>query len=278
MNIIIHNGLIFEKNGVIMKINFKKIITDISADELTIYAAQASYYITVSAFPFIMMMISLTGFLIPRETVYSAISGVVPQIIKPVVLKLADELLKKSIPIISFGAITALWSASRGFAAVERGICRVYQTAKKRNFVVSSVYSVIYTFLFMGVLVLTLIFQVFGNFLIDFFYIYQYGMFIKWVLFLVIVSVFFCLIYYIFSGRKQNFFMHMAGAGVSALGWIIFSKLYSVYINNFSNYSYIYGSLTAVVLILLWIYVCVIILLFGAEINKLMMKRSDYFG
>lgn len=260
-----------------MKRYLVKIIKDISADELTVYSAQASYYITVSAFPFIMMLISLTGFFIPKEAVYSAISNVIPDIIKPAVLKLADELLGKSIPIISFGAVAALWSASRGFAAVERGICRVYGAYKKRNFLVSAIYSGLYTLLFMGVLVLTLMLQVSENILINFFKLDEYGMFIRGVMLFVIVSLVFCLIYYIFSGRINNFFRHFPGACISALGWVLFSKLYSVYIDNFSNYSYIYGSLTAVVLMLLWIYVCVIILLFGAEVNKLMMKRSEYF-
>lgn len=256
--------------------NLKKFITDIAADELTVYSAQASYYITVSAFPFIMMMISLTGFFIPRETVFSAISNIIPEIIKPVILKLVDELLEKSVSLISFGAVTALWSASRGVAAVERGICRVYETGKKRNFIASALYSIVYTLLFMGVLILTLLFQVFGDLIIEFLDINRYAILLRGIIFFCVAVIVFCLMYYIFSGREKGFLKHLPGAVVSAFGWILFSRLYSVYIENFSNYSYIYGSLTAVVLMLLWIYVCVIILLFGAEVNKLMMKRSDF--
>ena len=60
----------------------------------------------------------------------------------------------------------------------------------------------------------------------------------------------------------------LAGAFFAAACWIIFSIAYSVYIDTFSDYTYFYGSLTAVVLLMLWVYICMNIFLYGAQINK----------
>jgi len=67
--------------------------------------------------------------------------------------------------------------------------------------------------------------------------------------------------------------MEFPGAIISAAGWVGFSALYSFYITHFANYSYLYGSLTAIVLLMLWLYFCMNILFFGAEVNVLITSR-----
>ena len=67
----------------------------------------------------------------------------------------------------------------------------------------------------------------------------------------------------------------MPGALFTGAGWILFSYIFSVYINNFSNYSRIYGSLTAIVLLMLWLYSCMTILLYGAEVNMEIIRHKN---
>ena len=74
--------------------------------------------------------------------------------------------------------------------------------------------------------------------------------------------------------RKHSMRSQIPGALFSTAGWIIFSALFSVYFNNFSNYSYMYGSLTAVVVLMLWLYICICILLIGAEINYFLERHN----
>ena len=81
------------------------------------------------------------------------------------------------------------------------------------------------------------------------------------------LTVIFALIYMSFSGRKIPLKRHFPGAVFTTFGWIIFSVLFSFYIDNFANYSYLYGSLAAIVLMMLWVYSCMIIFLIGGEIN-----------
>ena len=67
--------------------------------------------------------------------------------------------------------------------------------------------------------------------------------------------------------HKHTLRSQVPGGVFATLGWIIFSYLFSIYFNHFSNFSYMYGSLTAIVVVMLWLYICICILLVGAEIN-----------
>ena len=86
------------------------------------------------------------------------------------------------------------------------------------------------------------------------------------------MALFFSFLYYT-VGRKSHLFgkkfiCHVPGALIAAAGWSLFSYVYSLYTLVFPSASYIYGSLGAIVLLMLWLYMCMNILLIGAEINK----------
>ena len=68
---------------------------------------------------------------------------------------------------------------------------------------------------------------------------------------------------------------HVPGAVLSAAGWMIFSYVFSMYIDKFSGFSNMYGSLTTLILIMLWLYFGMYITLIGAEFNQLLAKRRE---
>ena len=259
----------------------EKIIAEIFADQITVYSAQASFYLIISAFPFVMLLISLIGYFmpIPKQSIIASVEAFLPDTVKPALSVVADELFGKSIRVVSVTAITALWTASRGIAAVERGIRKVYKTPDRTIFIAEYAASIVYTVIFIAIILLTLVLQVFGNVIVDFAekYIVFNGteiVLIKGVLFFIMMCFVFQLMYYIFDRRRIKIKFHLPGAAFSAAGWMIFSNIFSIYIDNFANYSYIYGSLTAVVLMMLWLYFCVMILLLGAEINSCIYNKK----
>ena len=90
---------------------------------------------------------------------------------------------------------------------------------------------------------------------------------IRTLLAIALMTISFSLMYKILPNTKTHLRHQIPGAVFSALGWMIFSLVYSIYIDNFSNYSYTYGSLAAVILLMLWLYFCMYIFLIGAELN-----------
>ena len=93
--------------------NVVRLIKDVADDELTVYAAQASYYIIISAFPFAMLLLSLVGFVMPdqKQTIIETVQAIVPEMLRPTVSVLGDELFEKSVSLISLSALTSLWTA-----------------------------------------------------------------------------------------------------------------------------------------------------------------------
>ena len=82
-----------------------------------------------------------------------------------------------------------------------------------------------------------------------------------------LLSIVFTSLYTYVPVHKHTLRSQVPGGVFATLGWIIFSYLFSIYFNHFSNFSYMYGSLTAIVVVMLWLYICICILLIGAEIN-----------
>lgn len=255
-------------------------------DNVMVYAAQAAYYLVLSVIPFIMILLSVIQFFIPidKAEIIRRIPAVFSLEIQAYFKGIINEIFSKpAISLISVSAVTTLWSASRGFAAVERGVKNVYKIPKRKFFIVNILLSFLYTVIFTVVLILFLGVIVFGKavlFIIDK-HISWFSLdisFLEYIIFFLVAVAFFMILYASFTSRKIPLRCHLPGALFTGAGWILFSYIFSIYINNFANYSRIYGSLTAIVLMMLWLYSCMTILLYGAELNMelIRFKKIEY--
>jgi membrane protein len=184
--------------------------------------------------------------------------------------------------LISITAITALWSAGKGFFAIMKGMNSVYEINETRKSIFLRLLSTIYTLIFAILLIASMVLLVFGNRL----YIWIEQKFpvlkdlalliisLRTIVGLIILLVFFLFIYVVIPNRKTRFINELPGALVSAGGWMAFSYAFSYYIDHYSNYASMYGSLTAIVLFMLWMYCCMYILFIGAEINLLVENKA----
>lgn len=256
----------------------KRFFDKYKKDEVTVYAAQSSFFIIIAFFPFIMLLLTLVQLIpaIQKSDLMELMVAIVPDMLDALVVGIIDDLYTKSpATIISLSAIAALWSASRGIQGIERGLNRVYESPMNRSYLIRRLISSGYTLLFIAACVGSLLLLVLGSSIYSFVVKWFPGLagFADLVYSLRSIAVLFLLII-VFSGlykwlpqKHHTLKSQMPGALFSTLGWIVFSALFSIYFNNFSNYSYMYGSLTAVVVLMLWLYICICILFIGAEIN-----------
>ena len=257
-------------------------------DNVGVYAAQASFFIIIAAIPFIMLLLSLLKLVLPIElaSVEEVILTVVPPSMQEIFLRIAIELFGKSgsVSIISITAVTTLWLSSRGVMALYQGLNTVYH-ADIRNYFYVRAMSIIYTFLFLIVIAFSIIVFVFGGTAQTMLLLYAppIGRALSWIMkargFILfgMLTVFFTALYTFLPRKKPHlkFLKQFPGAVAAAAGWMIFTYIYTIYIENFSNYSYVYGSLTAVVFLMLWLYFCMNIFMFGAQLNK--MLETHFF-
>jgi len=271
----------------------KAILKTFEDDKLKVYAAQASFFIIISAIPFIMLLISLSRYILPIEItdMLSAAESVIPSTYDDYMSTIMDEIFTRSaLPLASVTAVMTLWSASRGLNAVGSGIRNVYGRKTGSNFVFNIIRSIIYTATFILILVISLVVLVFGreigyilseNFMV-LSAIFNIIISCRVIIFLAVLTIFFSILYstminFGFRGNERiaKFRDQLPGAFVAAIGWVVYSFFYSLYLRFFPSASYIYGSLAAVVLLMLWLYFCMIILLVGAEVNKYLLRFGD---
>ncbi|KIR01910.1 Inner membrane protein YihY, formerly thought to be RNase BN [Lachnospiraceae bacterium TWA4] len=245
------------------------------------------FFIVISAFPMLMLLLSIIQFVSPeiKDSMIHYICQLTPDRLSTFVTDCINEIYTKSSGgTLSFSVIATLWSASKGFNAIQIGLNKIYKTTKELHFIVFRLVNIIYTFIFLIIFWLFLVTMMFGDILKKLIAkhlptlsnsISPY-LHLRLILAIIVLIAFFTMMYGTFPGRRAIFIRQLPGAIFAAFGWIGFSYGYAFYMNHFSNFSYMYGSLTAIILLLLWVYFSMIILLLGAEFNILYPRIKSF--
>ena len=245
---------------------------------IPIYAGYAAYFIILAAFPMVMLFLNILSYTsLSGGTLLELLETILPGALMPLVTRLLSSMFESSSgTMVSVTALTALWAASRGLYGILKGLNRMYGVQEDRGYLVTRSLSVVYTFLFLLVLVLTLALHVFGQTILS--QITQTDLHLfnllwkiisnRFLLLLVIQTGLFTAMYMFLPNRRNGFMASLPGAILASLGWQVFSHVFSIYVDNFSNYSTVYGSLSAVAIAMLWLYTCMSIIFYGGALNK----------
>lgn len=264
--------------------NIRNILHKFRDDYVAIFSAQAAFFIILSFFPFIMFLLTLLQYVPLRESeLMRTLTDILPKALNSFVIVIINEVYERgSGAIISVTAITALWSASKAFLGIVRGLNSVYGIPETRGYIRLRIISAFYTLVFTILLIITLIFLVFGNSL----YLWIQAKFpalqelalllisVRTLISLTILATFFLIMFVFIPNRKTRAIYELPGALLAAAGWLSFSFLYSFYIDHMKDFSSTYGSLTAIILLMLWVYFCMYILFIGAECNVIIQDSN----
>ncbi len=266
--------------------HIRRFIDRIAEDRLGLYAAQASFFIVFSVTPFIMLLITLAKYFLPMDldVLLTEIYNYIPRSLAVVLSDIIMDAFDSSVGLISVSAVSALWLASKGIGALFLGLNNIFKPEKSFGYIYTKAVSVLYTVLLIAVLVLTVAILGFGQFVFEkiahipilspLVGILTSLLRFRHILVMLVLTVTFAS-FYTFLPRNKSFVKQLPGAAFAATGWTVFSHIYSIYIESFSGYSYLYGSLAAIIFLMLWLYICMNILLYGAELNKL--REENFF-
>jgi len=252
-------------------------------DHITVYGAQAAFFVMISTVPFVMLVTALLQFVMPmtQSQLSRLAMDVVPMALRSYVVRIIDELYNQtSISLISVTAVSALWAVSRSLFALAGGLKDIYDTQETRGYIRLRITALLHTILLLILLLFSLGILVFGNRIQMLLeqrlpFLAQFSaciISVRTLLALTLLSLVFALMYKILPNTKSGFRQQLPGAVFSSLGWMIFSLAYSLYMDHYARVSYLYGSLTAIVLWMLWLYFCMNIFLIGAEINAWLLE------
>lgn len=252
---------------------------------IAIYSAQAAFFMLLSAVPLLMFSVILLGALAPFDIigVQQIMTEIFTENITGRLAEFVAEVKKHStVPLASVTMVFLVWAATKGIRSLSAGIDAIYAYGEEYNFIQLAIRSVGYAFAMIlvfiiafGILVLAaplenLLHNFLGQWADMILGLINAGN----VIFYGALTVLFAAAYKSLAKSNLNFKQQLPGAAFAAAGWIIYSVGYSIYIRYFSSYSAIYGSFGAIMLFMLWLYMCMNILLCGALLNKLIAQKG----
>ncbi len=258
-------------------------------DDLTGRSAQLSYYFFLSLFPGLIFISSLIGLVAGshmqlRDHLLDSFGTFLPPAAYTLVVGTLTEVMKSSTAGKAFlGILFAFWSATSGLSAVQdtlNGVCQVKESRPlwKSTLIAMALTVVVVS---LGMLAITAFF--YGGALVEF-VSSQIGLsagltflwkLIQWPLAVFLLSLTFAVVYYYAPDvRRVQFRWITPGSIIGILGWVAVSAIFRAYLHFFNHYSVTYGSLGAVIILLLWFYLSGFMLLLGAEVNSVLDQIS----
>lgn len=261
---------------------FIQITTDISEDHVGAYAAQTAYFFMLCFIPIILLLLTLVRYTpVTKADVMTAVIRVFPTSVDSMITSIVNQVYNQSMGIIPVTVVVALWSAGKGVLAMTSGLNCIYKCPETRNYVLLRIRATLYTVMFIIVIIFLLVLSVFGNSLNLF--VAEYVPIIKnladWlirartVITPAVLMIFCLLIYKFLPNRRDRLIKQLPGAVFAAIGWMVVSWIFSVYVDIFQGFTSMYGSLTTIVLIMLWMYFCMYSILLGGEVNLIMYDK-----
>lgn len=250
--------------------------------KIPVYASHAGYFIVLAVFPSLVLLLSLlryTGLSVDALT--EMLEGVIPQALLPAAKRLVvSTYVNTSGAVVSISVLTALWSASRGIHGLMTGLNAIYDVEESRGYWYTRGISMLYTFLFLLVLLLTLVLHVFGSSLLGMLSLSDNSVLaflweiidFRFFLLVFIQTVLFTAMFMVLPNQHNRLRSSLPGALLASCGWLIFSHLFSIYVQYFTGYANIYGSVYAVALSMLWLYFCISIVFYGGALNQFLIR------
>ncbi|MCQ4322734.1 YihY/virulence factor BrkB family protein [Stutzerimonas stutzeri] len=263
----------------------KRTFKEFSNDDMTTYASALAYRAIFSLFPFLLFLISLLGLLDLQEFftwLREQVSLVLPPDALSLVNPVIDEMQEKKGGFLSFGILLALWSASIGVRSLMNAMNKAYDVEEGRPTWKLILLSVVYTIGLALILLATAALMIVGPQVIEWL-ADQVGLkdivvtlwtWLRWPVVVVLMMLVLAVIYYVTPDVEQEFRFITPGSVLAVIVWIAASTAFGLYVQNFGNYDATYGSIGAVIVLLLYFYISAAVLLFGAEMNAVIEHAS----
>ncbi len=253
-------------------------------NDLVTYANSLTFKLILAIFPFIIALLAFLGFLsLPTEKITYAIVLDMPKEIGEMMSHYISEVLeKRSISLLSSSAIIAIYSASAGFHTMIKGVCNCYDINENRGFfktrLIGLLLMLLFVFVIIAILYIVIFWDIINSFLI------KIGVFEKIPHFIttlvthsivaVAIVIFLVSLYKFAISIKLKIKCLLPGVFFTIISWFIVSKLFNIYISNFSKYSVIYGSIGAIFVFGIWLFLLSFLILMGAQINAIINDKK----
>lgn len=251
--------------------------------EASTFASASSFYVFLSIIPLIALLFTIIPYTpLTQEMITDFFVNALPPTFETFIHTVVVQVYGENILLLIVSALILLWSAGKGMQAITRGLNSVNGVrSEKRNFFFLRAEACLYTVIFIIFLVITFALVVFGKWLLDTLSshiginlsVYQNLIDFRYSFEWIILTVIFSLMYALVPSKKDYPHRMWKGALFTAVSWTLFSWGFSFYLDHFKAFT-MYGSLATIIIVMIWIYVCMTLFLFGGVINVFFVDRK----
>ncbi len=243
---------------------------------ISAYAASIAFFFFLSLGPMLIMICTIIPYTpLTEENLVTAVTDLTPDRIDPLAESLIADVYDKSAGILSIALLATLWSAAKGVMALMTGLNAVNGVEEKRNYFLVRAVASVYTVVMLLVVILSLFLMVFGDQLVTLALhripqletVVSFAMNFRFILVWAVLTLLFAAVYTYVPDVKLKFKEQIPGAIFAAVVWSVFSWGFSIYVTYGNSYG-IYGSLSIIIIVLLWMYFCMYIIMIGAYMNR----------
>lgn len=247
-----------------------------------VFAASCTFYLFLSLVPLAILFLCLLPYTsLTQGLILKPLLEFAPTQFGQLIQNIVNEVYAGSLSALSLSLVVELWSASKFFACLTRGVSEIYDGYRDQSFLGLRLYGVLYTGLLILFVILDFSIVVFGDHLAQLlsrYLPYYAGLWqallrLRGFIFIGYLTLYNALLFKALPLTRLKFKQQLPGAAFSAVVWFLFSKLYSLAVDLFHMFG-IYGNLTMIVISMVWIYYSMFILFLGAYLNAFLLQHQ----
>ncbi len=256
-----------------------------SKKNISAFAASTAFFLFLSLIPALMLLCAILPYTpVTKANLMYLAREITPDAMDALLVSIISDVYDKSVGIISVTVAATLWSAGKGVLALMRGLNAINDVEENRNYLLLRIVASLYLILMIFAMLLSLLIMVFGNSLIrriegfvpQTSYLFDILIHFRTPLVWAVLTVIIALMYAYVPGTRQGFKIQLPGAVFAAVAWSIMTWAFSLYVDEFNGFT-MYGNLTTIIILMLWLYAAMYIILAGAFINRYFKPAFQFF-
>lgn len=264
----------------------ENVIKQLRKENVSAHAAGTAFFLFLSLVPMLIFICAILPYTpLTAQNLIGVLTDLTPSLLDPIVETLVKEVYSRSKGVLSLAIVATIWSAAKGVMALMKGLNDIAEVEEKRNYFLVRAVASFYTVLVLLVMIFSLIVVVFGNRLVvlllyrfpDLQGIVAILLHFRFVFTGMFLTGLFATVYAYIPNEKRSFRRQLPGASFAAAIWSVFSWGFSLYL-DWPGTGNLYGSLSIIVFMMLWMYFGMYFLLLGAYLNKYFKKKAFQFN
>jgi len=260
----------------------KALFDDIARNNINAHSAASAFYTFISIVPFIALFASVLPYTsVSQEQLLSAIKSYIPIAMEDLISTVISDIYYASDAVLPISAALSVWSASRAFQSLIRGIEDICDVPRYSTYFSRVIRACIYTVGLIALMIIVPTLMLYWHSLLSYIFSGEENIplffndlrWLRYPLVCILLTVVFIMIYRWVPGMKLGYGSLIPGAASASVIWLLFSYFFALLLRLTGGYS-TYGSLAVIIVCMMWMYWCMYIILFGAELNVFISRRK----